>query len=177
MRHGKHRCGRPPTTISSAAPTRWAPYHCRQQRVQAAQEAKLQHPRHHLGGPDQRCQGDRRLGEMPLACSRRGRWAAMAVLVNQVTAKTKDSSTVVRRAWSGAGVAGSACMAGRAVGASVGEAGRFQQAGRAAASHSAALPPPAGAMPPSPRTRRASHCASIPPTAASPRCWQNRQSA
>ena len=35
--------------------------------------------------------------DVPLACNRRGRWAAMAVLVNQVTANTNDSSTVVRR--------------------------------------------------------------------------------
>ena len=37
----------------------------------------------------------------PLACSRRGKCAAIAVLMNQVTANTNDSSTAVRRVEAG----------------------------------------------------------------------------
>ena len=67
--------------------------------MQAAQEAKLQQPRYHRRARPA-LPGDRRLERDATGLQQARQMAAMAVLVNQVTAKTKDSSTVVRRAWS-----------------------------------------------------------------------------
>lgn len=80
--------------------------------MKALQQRELEQSRRHLGRPHQRRGRDGGGGERPAICSSHGRCAAMPVLTNQVTAKTKASSAMGSQVDSTSDTAASVCGVG-----------------------------------------------------------------